>query len=88
MTENLPITSWSNESAYIYHLFDTELLTIADIFGLHEEDEPFLFYDYQWYLVPVNYLNLMPKLDETVYANHYIWLKYRSIYWIAERIRE
>jgi hypothetical protein len=86
MTEKLPITTWTNKNSYIYYLFDADLITIADILGLHEDDEPFLFNDYQWYLVPATYIDLMPRLDETIFGENYLLVKYRTIYWIAERL--
>jgi hypothetical protein len=88
MTEKLPIESWQNGTTYIIYLFHTEILNESHLIGLQEEDEPFLFTDYQWYLVPLDYHTIIREMETmtSIYSNQYLVVQHGRIYWIANRV--
>jgi hypothetical protein len=88
MTEKLPIHTWSNETEHLIHLFGAEILDESHIIGLREEDEPFLFTDYQWFLVPLEYHPIIHEIEfvSSIFSNYYIVVQYGTLYWIAERL--
>ena len=85
MTEKLPLESWSKETESIIDLYHSELINESHIIGLREEDEPFVFTEYEWYLVPMEYNEILRIYESGIYEERYIVLQYGEIYWIANR---